>query len=228
MSDLGFTHLELMPIAEHPFGGSWGYQPLSLFAPSARFGPPEVRPLRRCLHRAGIGVILDWVPAHFPTDPHGLARFDGTPLYEHADPREGFHHDWNTYIYNFGRREVHGFLIASALYWLEISMWTVFAWMLSLPCFIATIATGNEWVPNMYGGRENLEAIVFLRRLNSVVAEAGPGAITIAEESTAWPGVCASCNGGLGFPTNGTWAGCTTRLTTWNKSPCTENSTTTR
>ena len=120
LSEMGFSHVELMPVAEHPFGGSWGYQPLSLFAPSARFGPPEgfARFVDAC-HRANIGVIVDWVPAHFPTDAHGMARFDGTALYEHQDPREGFHQDWNTYIYNLGRREVQGFLIASGLYWLE-------------------------------------------------------------------------------------------------------------
>jgi 1,4-alpha-glucan branching enzyme len=119
VADMGFTHVELLPITEHPFGGSWGYQPLGLFAPTARFGPPEAFARFVDALHAGIGVILDWVPAHFPTDPHGLARFDGTALYEHLDPREGFHRDWNTYIYNFGRREVQGFLIASALHWLE-------------------------------------------------------------------------------------------------------------
>ncbi|HEX3651356.1 MAG TPA: 1,4-alpha-glucan branching protein GlgB [Rhizomicrobium sp.] len=202
VSDLGFTHIELMPIMEHPFGGSWGYQPLSQFAPSARFGEPhEFAHFVDACHRAGIGVILDWVPAHFPTDPYGLARFDGTALYEHADPREGFHRDWNTYIYNLGRREVAGFLIASALYWLE----TFHVDGLRVDAVASMLyrdysRPANEWVPNKYGGRENLESIDFLRQLNAIVAERSPGAITIAEESTAWPGVSAPVSeGGLGF-----------------------------
>ncbi|HEY1637229.1 MAG TPA: 1,4-alpha-glucan branching protein GlgB [Rhizomicrobium sp.] len=202
VSDLGFTHIELMPIMEHPFGGSWGYQPLSQFAPSARFGEPQgfAQFVNAC-HRTGIGVILDWVPAHFPTDAHGLIRFDGTPLYEHADPREGFHRDWNTSIYNLGRREVAGFLIASALYWLE----TFHVDGLRVDAVASMLyrdysRPAQEWVPNKYGGRENLEAVDFLRRLNAVVAERVPGAVTIAEESTAWPGVSAPVGeGGLGF-----------------------------
>ncbi len=201
-TELGFTHVELLPIMEHPFGGSWGYQPLSQFAPSARFGRPEdfARFVDAC-HRAGLGVILDWVPAHFPTDPHGLVRFDGTALYEHADPREGFHRDWNTMIYNLGRREVQGFLIASALHWLEI----FHADGLRVDAVASMLyrdysRAAGEWIPNKYGGRENLEAIEFLRRLNTVVAERCPGAITVAEESTAWPGVSAPVSdGGLGF-----------------------------
>jgi 1,4-alpha-glucan branching enzyme len=202
VSDLGFTHIELLPIMEHPFGGSWGYQPLSQFAPSARFGPPEefAQFVDAC-HRAGLGVILDWVPGHFPADPHGLARFDGTPLYEHADPREGFHRDWNTYIYNLGRREVQGFLIASALFWLEtfhVDGLRVDA-VASLLYRDYSRPTG-EWVPNRFGGRENLEAIEFLKRLNMQVRERAPGAVMIAEESTAWPGVSAPVEqGGLGF-----------------------------
>ncbi|MFL5236599.1 MAG: 1,4-alpha-glucan branching protein GlgB [Rhizomicrobium sp.] len=202
VSDLGFTHVELLPIMEHPFGGSWGYQPLSQFAPSARFGEPhEFAHFVDTCHRAGIGVILDWVPAHFPSDPHGLARFDGTALYEHADPREGFHRDWNTYIYNLGRREVAGFLIASAVYWLE----TFHVDGLRVDAVASMLyrdysRPANEWVPNQYGGRENLEAVDFLRRLNAIVAERVPGAITVAEESTAWPGVSAPLSqGGLGF-----------------------------
>jgi 1,4-alpha-glucan branching enzyme len=202
VSDLGFTHVELMPIMEHPFGGSWGYQPLSQFAPSARFGEPHgfAQFVNAC-HRAGIGVILDWVPAHFPTDAYGLARFDGTPLYEHADPREGFHRDWNTCIYNLGRREVAGFLIASALYWLE----TFHVDGLRVDAVASMLyrdysRPAHEWVPNKYGGRENLEAIDFLRRFNAIVAEREPGAVTIAEESTAWQGVSAPvAEGGLGF-----------------------------
>ncbi|HLY06778.1 MAG TPA: 1,4-alpha-glucan branching protein GlgB [Rhizomicrobium sp.] len=202
VGDLGFSHVEFLPIMEHPFGGSWGYQPLAQFAPSARFGPPEeFAHFVDAAHRAGIGVILDWVPGHFPTDPHGLARFDGTPLYEHADPREGFHHDWNTYIYNLGRREVQGFLIASALYWLDrfhVDGLRVDA-VASL-LYRDYSRPSGEWIPNRYGGRENLEAIEFLQRLNAIVAERAPGAITVAEESTAWPGVSAPVReGGLGF-----------------------------
>jgi 1,4-alpha-glucan branching enzyme len=201
-SDLGFTHIELLPIMEHPFGGSWGYQPLSQFAPSARFGAPqEFAHFVDACHRAGLGVILDWVPGHFPTDPHGLARFDGTPLYEHADPREGFHRDWNTYIYNLGRREVQGFLIASALYWLErfhVDGLRVDA-VASL-LYRDYSREAGQWVPNQFGGRENLESIEFLRRLNAVVAVRVPGTVMVAEESTAWPGVSAPVtNGGLGF-----------------------------
>ena len=200
--DMGFTHLELLPITEHPFGGSWGYQPLGLFAPTGRYGTPEdfTRFVDR-LHGAGIGLILDWVPAHFPTDPHGLARFDGTALYEHLDPREGFHRDWNTYIYNFGRREVQGFLIASALHWLEhfhVDALRVDA--VASMLYRDYSRAAGEWIPNVYGGREHLEAIDFLRHLNAVVAERCPGAVVIAEESTAWPGVTQPVSElGLGF-----------------------------
>jgi 1,4-alpha-glucan branching enzyme len=199
---LGFTHIELLPIMEHPFGGSWGYQPLSQFAPSARYGQPEeFARFVDAAHRAGIGVILDWVPAHFPSDPHGLARFDGTALYEHEDPREGVHRDWNTLIYNLGRSEVQGFLIASALYWLEhfhVDGLRVDA--VASMLYRDYSRAHDEWVPNQYGGRENLEAVAFLRRLNEIIAERHPGAITLAEESTAWPGVSAPIDkGGLGF-----------------------------
>jgi 1,4-alpha-glucan branching enzyme len=202
VKQMGFTHVELMPVSEHPFGGSWGYQPLGLFAPSARFGPPEgfARFVDAC-HRADIGVIVDWVPGHFPTDAHGMAWFDGTSLYEHQDPREGFHQDWNTYIYNFGRREVQGFLIASGLYWLEhfhVDGLRVDA-VASMLYRDYSRAEG-QWIPNVYGGRENLEAIGFLRHFNAVVGERCAGAITIAEESTAWPGVSRPISeGGLGF-----------------------------
>ncbi len=201
-SALGFTHIEFLPIMEHPFGGSWGYQPLSQFAPSARYGEPQdFAYFVDACHRANIGVILDWVPGHFPTDGHGLARFDGTALYEHADPKEGFQHDWNTYVYNFGRREVQGFLIASALYWLKqfhVDGLRVDA--VASMLYRDYSRKEGEWVPNVHGGRENLEAIALLRRLNTLVAERAPGAITIAEESTAWPGVSAPIsNGGLGF-----------------------------
>jgi 1,4-alpha-glucan branching enzyme len=200
--DMGFTHLELLPITEYPFGGSWGYQPLGLFTPTGRYGTAdEFAQFVDRLHAAGIGLILDWVPAHFPTDPHGLARFDGTALYEHLDPREGFHRDWNTFIYNFGRREVQGFLIASALYWLEhfhVDALRVDAVASMLYRDYSRDAGG--WIPNIYGGREHLEAIDFIRHLNAVVRERCPGAITIAEESTAWPGVTRpESELGLGF-----------------------------
>jgi 1,4-alpha-glucan branching enzyme len=200
--EMGFTHVELLPIAEYPFGGSWGYQPLSLFAPSGRFGAPQgLSRFVDALHGADIGIILDWVPAHFPSDPHGLARFDGTALYEHLDPREGFHQDWNTFIYNFGRREVQGFLIASALYWLEhfhVDGLRVDA--VASMLYRDYSRREGEWVPNVHGGRENLEAIGFLRHLNAVVAERCPGAIMVAEESTAWGGVSRPIStGGLGF-----------------------------
>ena len=199
---LGFTHIEFLPIMEHPFGGSWGYQPLSLFAPTARHGEPqEFAHFVDMCHRANIGVILDWVPAHFPTDAHGLAHFDGTALYEHADPREGFHRDWNTAIYNLGRREVQGFLIASALYWLEhfhVDGLRVDA--VASMLYRDYSRQPGDWIPNRYGGRENIEAIDFLRRMNAIAAERAPGAITVAEESTAWPGVSAPVSqGGLGF-----------------------------
>ena len=199
---LGFTHIELLPVMEHPFGGSWGYQPLSQFAPSARYGKPEefAHFVDQC-HRANIGVILDWVPGHFPTDSHGLARFDGTALYEHQDPREGFHQDWNTLIYNYGRTEVQGFLIASALYWLnQFHADGLRCDAVASMLYRDYSRQPGQWIPNVYGGRENLEAIGFLRRLNSTVTERCPGAVMIAEESTAWPGVTAPVsNGGLGF-----------------------------
>jgi len=201
-ADMGFTHLELLPIMEHPFGGSWGYQPLSQFAPTARFGTPEgfAKFVDAC-HRAGIGLILDWVPAHFPTDAHGLAQFDGTALYEYADPREGFHNDWNSLIYNFGRHEVQGFLIASALWWLE----TFHIDGLRVDAVASMLyrdysRKAGEWIPNRFGGRENLEAIDFLKRLNALALERAPGAVVIAEESTSFPGVSAPvADGGLGF-----------------------------
>ncbi|OEC35918.1 1,4-alpha-glucan branching enzyme [Pseudomonas cuatrocienegasensis] len=202
VQDLGFSHIELLPIMEHPFGGSWGYQPLSQFAPSARFGSPEDFAVfvDRC-HQAGIGVILDWVPAHFPTDAHGLGQFDGTALYEYAHPFEGFHQDWETNIYNLGRNEVHGFMLASALYWLRsfhIDALRVDA--VASMLYRDYSRKHDEWIPNRHGGRENLEAIDFLRHLNDVVIHEVPGALVIAEESTAWPGVSRpTAEGGLGF-----------------------------
>ncbi|SDL64355.1 1,4-alpha-glucan branching protein GlgB [Pseudomonas indica] len=200
--DMGFSHIELLPIMEHPFGGSWGYQPLSMFAPSGRYGTPQdFAAFIDACHVAGIGVILDWVPAHFPTDEHGLARFDGTALYEYEHPFEGFHQDWDTYIYNLGRTEVHGFMIASALHWLRqfhIDGLRVDA--VASMLYRDYSRKEGEWIPNRYGGRENLEAIEFLRHLNDVVALETPGALVIAEESTAWPGVTqATEEGGLGF-----------------------------
>ena len=202
VASMGFTHVELLPITEHPFGGSWGYQPLGLFTPTGRHGAPEgfARFVDRC-HREGIGVLLDWVPAHFPSDAHGLARFDGTALYEHADPREGFHKDWNTLIYNHGRNEVSGFLVASALEWLQryhVDGLRVDA--VASMLYRDYSREPGEWIPNVHGGRENYESVAFLRRLNEVVAAQCPGALVIAEESTAWPGVSAPVSqGGLGF-----------------------------
>ena len=202
VADLGFSHIEFLPIMEHPFAGSWGYQPLSQFAPSARFGPPEAfaRFVDKA-HRAGIGVILDWVPAHFPTDVHGLAEFDGSHLYEHADPREGFHQDWNTLIYNLGRKEVAGFLLSSAIWWLkEFHVDGLRVDAVASMLYRDYSRKEGEWVPNVHGGRENLESIAFLRDLNRLVAERGEGGITLAEESTAFPGVTAPVSeGGLGF-----------------------------
>jgi len=200
--DLGFTHIELMPVMAHPFGGSWGYQPLGLFAPMPELGTPQdFADFVDACHAAGLGVILDWVPAHFPTDAHGLARFDGTALYEHEDPREGFHQDWNTLIFNLGRLEVRGFLIASGLFWLEhfgVDGLRVDA--VASMLYRDYSRKAGEWVPNIYGGRENLEAISFLRELSQAIAERCPGALLIAEESTAWPGVTKpAAEGGLGF-----------------------------
>jgi 1,4-alpha-glucan branching enzyme len=200
--DLGFTHLELMPVSEHPFDGSWGYQPIGLYAPTARFGDAAgfTRFVERC-HAQGLGVLLDWVPAHFPSDAHGLAQFDGTPLYEHADPREGFHQDWNTLIYNLGRAEVRNFLVANALFWVErygVDGLRVDA--VASMLYRDYSRKPGEWVPNIHGGRENLEAIAFLQRMNEVVGVERPQAVTVAEESTAFPNVSRPVYaGGLGF-----------------------------
>ncbi|MGD9738360.1 MAG: 1,4-alpha-glucan branching protein GlgB [Bauldia sp.] len=200
--ELGFTHIELLPITEHPFDGSWGYQPVSLFAPTSRFGTPEdFSAFVDAAHEAGIGVILDWVPGHFPQDAHGLALFDGTHLYEHADPRQGFHHDWGTAIYNFGRTEVAAFLIANARFWLErYGLDGLRVDAVASMLYLDYSRKHGEWIPNKYGGNENLEAIDFLRRMNEAVYAHAPGIMTIAEESTAFGGVShPTYTGGLGF-----------------------------
>ncbi len=201
-ADLGFTHLELLPVAEHPFDGSWGYQSLGLFAPSARFGSPDgfARFVEAC-HARGLGVLADWVPAHFPSDTHGLARFDGTALYEYDDPREGFHRDWNTLIYNTRRNEVKNFLTGSAMYWLDtfgIDGLRVDA--VASMLYRDYSRPAGEWIPNERGGRENLEAIAWMRELNTLIGRDAAGAICVAEESTAFPGVSAPVHaGGLGY-----------------------------
>ena len=202
VADLGFTHIELLPITEHPFYGSWGYQPTGLYAPTARYGSPQA--LRRFIaaaHGAGLKLILDWVPGHFPSDAHALARFDGTALYEHADPREGFHQDWNTLIYNFGRNEVRNFLVGSALFWIEqyaVDGLRVDA--VASMLYRDYSRAAGQWLPNRDGGRENYEAIDFLQRTNQTLHQEAPGVLTLAEESTAFPRVTgASGTGGLGF-----------------------------
>ena len=202
VKDLGFTHIELLPISEFPFDGSWGYQPVSLYAPTSRFGTPDdFAAFVDAVHAAGLGLILDWVPAHFPNDPHGLAEFDGTHLYEHADPRQGFHQDWGTYIYNFDRPEVAGFLISNAQFWLDrygIDGLRVDA--VASMLYLDYSRKHGEWVPNKFGGRENLGAISFLQRMNEKAYGSAPGTMTLAEESTAWPGVSKPVYlGGLGF-----------------------------
>ena len=202
LKETGFTHVEFMPVAEHPFGGSWGYQVSSYYAPTARFGTPDdFRYLVDQLHQAGIGVILDWVPAHFPKDDFALARFDGTPLYEDPDPLRGEHPDWGTYVFNFGRREVRNFLVANALYWLEefhVDGLRVDA--VASMLYLDYSRNDGQWRPNQYGGRENLEAISFLQEANATAYRKHPGIIMCAEESTAWPGVTSPTEqGGLGF-----------------------------
>jgi len=199
---MGFTHIECLPISEHPFDGSWGYQPVGLYAPTIRHGTSdEFRALVDAAHRKGLGVLIDWVPAHFPTDAHGLGRFDGTALYEHVDPKEGFHQDWNTLIYNLGRREVSNYLISNALYWLEeyhVDGLRVDA--VASMLYRDYSRADGEWIPNMYGGRENLEAIAFFKAMNTLSYGEVPGIMTIAEESTAFDGVTRLVdNGGLGF-----------------------------
>jgi 1,4-alpha-glucan branching enzyme len=199
---MGFTHVELMPVAEHPFGGSWGYQVSSYYAPTARFGhPDDFRYLVDRLHQAGVGVLLDWVPAHFPKDEWALGRFDGTPLYEHPDPLLGEQPDWGTYVFNFGRNEVRNFLVANATYWLEefhIDGLRVDA--VASMLYLDYSRSAGQWRPNANGGRENLDAIRFIQEANATAYRRTPGILMIAEESTAWPGVTARTDGGgLGF-----------------------------
>jgi 1,4-alpha-glucan branching enzyme len=202
VAEMGFTHVEFLPIMEHPFDGSWGYQPTGLYAPTSRFGSPaEFAALIDALHQAGVGVLLDWVPGHFPDDPHGLGRFDGTALYEHDDPRQGRHLDWGTLIYNYGRTEITNFLLANALFWLEhygadgLRVDAVASML-----YLDYSRPEGGWVPNKYGGLENIDAIHFLRRTNTEVFGQYPNATTAAEESTAWPMVSRPVDvGGLGF-----------------------------
>jgi 1,4-alpha-glucan branching enzyme len=202
VKEMGFTHIELLPVMEHPFSGSWGYQVTGFYAPTSRFGTPdEFRAFVDACHCNGIGVILDWVPGHFPKDAHALARFDGTALYEHADPRQGEHRDWGTLIFNYGRNEVRNFLLANALYWLqEFHADGLRVDAVASMLYLDYSRKEDEWVPNRYGGRENIDAIEFIRQMNTLTHAEHPGSITVAEESTAWPSVSRPTYlGGLGF-----------------------------
>jgi len=202
VKDLGFTHIELLPVMEHPYLGSWGYQVSGFYAPTSRFGSPdEFRWFVDACHRAGIGVLLDWVPGHFPKDAHGLARFDGTALYEHEDPRQGEHQDWGTLVFNYGRNEVRNFLMSNALYWMrEYHVDGLRVDAVASMLYLDYSRRSGQWIPNRFGGRENLEAVDFLHQMNVLTHEQQPGTITAAEESTAWPGVSRPVYlGGLGF-----------------------------
>ena len=210
LTDLGFTHVEFLPVAEHPFSGSWGYQVTGYYAPTARFGTPDdFRYLVDRLHQAGIGVLADWVAGHFPKDDWALARFDGTALYEHADPRLGEHPDWGTLVFNYGRHEVRNFLLANALYWIEeFHLDGLRVDAVASMLYLDYSRREGEWVTNRFGGRENLEAIDFIKEVNEVLYRHHPSVMLVAEESTSWPAVSARPTwAGSASGSNGTWAG---------------------